>query len=69
MVGPNDAIVSPSNVAVEISVRPVTVMVTLLPDAAVVGATIVGAPSTVTLVDAVSTGVLTPALPIVNCSV
>lgn len=69
VVGPNDAIATPLNVAPEIAVKPETVMVTLLPDAADAGATIDGAPSTVTVVDAVSTGVLTPALPIVNCSV
>ncbi len=57
------------NVALVISVKPATVMVTLAPDAAAVGAVIVGAPSTVTGTDAVSTGVLTPAVPIVNCSV
>lgn len=57
------------NVALEMAVNPVTVMETLLPDAAIVGAVIWGAPSTVIVVDAVSIGVLTPAVPIVNCSV
>lgn len=71
VTGPNvvaPMMLTPLNVAVEIAVKPVTVMVTLLPDAAVVGAVIVGAPITVTVVDAVSTGWL-PKLPTVNCSV
>lgn len=57
------------NDASVIAVKPVTVMSIFAPDAAVNGALIVGAPSTVMVVDAVSTGVLTPAVPMVNCSV
>jgi len=69
VIGPNDAIATPLKVALVIAVRPDTVMVTLLPDTAVIGATSDGVPSTVTVVDAVSTGVLTPALPIVTVNV
>jgi len=57
------------NVAPVIAVKPFTVMVTFAPDAAVAGAVIVGAPSTVIEVDAVSIGVLTPAEPMVTCNV
>lgn len=57
MVGPNvpAAVVNASspNTIVEIAVRPVTVIVTLLPDVTEVGAVIAGAPTTVTVVDAV----------------
>jgi len=54
VVGPNCAIGTPLNVVVDIAVKPVMVMVTLLPDAAVVGAIMVGALSTVTVVSAIS---------------
>jgi len=57
------------NAASVIAVKPVTVMSILAPEATVDGASIVGAPSTVTVVDAVSTGVLTPGVPMVNCNV
>jgi len=46
----------PPNDANEICDRPVTVMVTLAPDATVAGAAIVGAPSTVMVASAVSVG-------------
>lgn len=46
----------PPNDANEIADRPVTVMVTLAPDATVAGAAIVGAPSTVMVASAVSVG-------------
>lgn len=69
VVGPNDAMATLLKVAPVIWVKPVTVNVTLLPDATVAGATTDGEPSTVTVVDAVSTGVLLPAVPTWNCSV
>lgn len=58
-------------VALVMPVKPVTDIVTFPPDTAVVGAVSVGAPSTVTDVVAVSTGVLIglTAEPIVNDSV
>jgi hypothetical protein len=49
---------TPPNVAVEIAVKPLTVMVTLLPDTAVVGATIVGVPKTLIAASAVSVGLV-----------
>jgi len=49
---------TPPNVAVEIADRPVIVMVTLAPDAAVAGATIDGVPITVMGASAVSLGLV-----------
>jgi len=49
---------TPPNVAVEIAVKPLIVMVTLLPDTAVVGATIDGVPRTVIDASAVSVGLV-----------
>ena len=60
VVEPNEAgnRSTPPNVACEITDNPVTTMLTLLPDAAVVGATIDGVPITVNAASAVSVGLV-----------
>jgi len=60
-VEPNAEVASrstPPNVACEITDNPVTTMLTLLPDTAVVGATIDGVPITVNAASAVSVGLV-----------